>query len=239
MFLRGRTSVGNHLNAQPDLDKNMQLLSEADKKHADDLAGPGAGQGPTGHPIRVPSTRTPPRSTWADPAGPAALLSASSPSMLIHSSDAAGDGRPDGRAVAGTPQGQRQGAGCRGGLGTIGGRCAKAVDEAAAFRADLQNKRAELREPIGHGQRQLLLLAAQQAGSPCRPRPSRKRRWGPIAPIPTVGMAGIVPNADSRGLHHGHLPGVQSIRGVRADALPDHPSGHALGHHDRLGHGSG
>lgn len=47
--------------------------------------------------------------------------------------------------------------------------------------------------------------------------------------VPLVGGGGLCPNASN--LAHyviATYPGVQSIGGVRADRLPDHPSGHAI-----------
>ena len=47
--------------------------------------------------------------------------------------------------------------------------------------------------------------------------------------VPLVGGVGLCPNASN--LAHyviANYPGVQSIGGVRADRLPDHPSGHAI-----------
>jgi hypothetical protein len=42
-------------------------------------------------------------------------------------------------------------------------------------------------------------------------------------------MGGLVPNAQSLAAYiMATYPGVQSIGGVRADALPDHPSGRAI-----------
>ena len=47
--------------------------------------------------------------------------------------------------------------------------------------------------------------------------------------IPTMGIAGLVPNARRLAEYiAATYPGVQSIGGVRADPLPDHPSGHAI-----------
>lgn len=47
--------------------------------------------------------------------------------------------------------------------------------------------------------------------------------------VPTVGMAGLVPNARALAAYISNTyPGVQAIGGVRMDPLPDHPSGHAL-----------
>jgi hypothetical protein len=47
--------------------------------------------------------------------------------------------------------------------------------------------------------------------------------------VPTVGMNGLSPNAWNLAQYvMANYPGVQSIGGVRADALADHPSGRAL-----------
>jgi hypothetical protein len=52
---------------------------------------------------------------------------------------------------------------------------------------------------------------------------------GYAAPIPTVGMGGLVPNARRLVAYiMATYPGVRSIGGVRADPLPDHPSGRAI-----------
>lgn len=46
---------------------------------------------------------------------------------------------------------------------------------------------------------------------------------------PIVGAQGLCPNAVALADYiRATYPGVQSIGGVRADPLPDHPSGHAL-----------
>ena len=46
---------------------------------------------------------------------------------------------------------------------------------------------------------------------------------------PIVGGNGLCPNAWNLASYiQNTYPGVQSIGGVRADALPDHPSGHAI-----------
>lgn len=47
--------------------------------------------------------------------------------------------------------------------------------------------------------------------------------------VPTVGLGGLTPNAYNLAQYvMATYPGVQSIGGVRQDALPDHPSGHAI-----------
>jgi hypothetical protein len=47
--------------------------------------------------------------------------------------------------------------------------------------------------------------------------------------VPMSGMGGVCPNAANLANYiANNYPGVQSIGGIRADALPDHPSGHAI-----------
>lgn len=47
--------------------------------------------------------------------------------------------------------------------------------------------------------------------------------------VPIVGGNGLCPNAWALVQYiQANYPGVQSIGGVRADRLPDHPSGHAV-----------
>jgi hypothetical protein len=47
--------------------------------------------------------------------------------------------------------------------------------------------------------------------------------------VPLIGGNGLCPNAwNLAGYVRSTYPGVLSIGGVRADPLPDHPSGHAL-----------
>lgn len=47
--------------------------------------------------------------------------------------------------------------------------------------------------------------------------------------VPLVGGMGLCPNAWVLAEYvRANYPGVQSIGGVRADRLPDHPSGHAI-----------
>ena len=47
--------------------------------------------------------------------------------------------------------------------------------------------------------------------------------------VPMSGMGGVCANAANLASYIANAyPGVSSIGGVRADALPDHPSGHAI-----------
>ncbi len=52
---------------------------------------------------------------------------------------------------------------------------------------------------------------------------------GTATAVPQVGMGGLAPNARALAQYiTATYPGVQSIGGVRPDARPDHPSGHAI-----------
>lgn len=93
-----------------------------------------------------------------------------------------------------------------------------AADAAAAVRADLQNKQAEV-------ETQVRLVRATYYALPA----AQQALLGPGGAIPTVGMNGLVPNARTLAAYIiATFPGVQSIGGVRADPIPDHPSGHAI-----------
>lgn len=67
-----------------------------------------------------------------------------------------------------------------------------------------------------------------------RPAPSRRPVVAMAAAVtqripPLVGAVGLKPNAVVLASYlQQHYPGLSSIGGVRPDALPDHPSGHAL-----------
>lgn len=50
----------------------------------------------------------------------------------------------------------------------------------------------------------------------------------PAGAVPMSGMNGVCPNAWSLANYISANYAVRSIGGIRSDALPDHPSGHAL-----------
>lgn len=51
----------------------------------------------------------------------------------------------------------------------------------------------------------------------------------PANAVPIVGAQGLTPNARALANYiQANYPGVQAIGGVRADPLPDHPSGRAI-----------
>jgi hypothetical protein len=85
-------------------------------------------------------------------------------------------------------------------------------------RADLEQKQSQLKTQVA------LVKASYAVLSP-----AMQAALGPGAAIPTVGMNGLVPNARALAAYIiATYPGVQSIGGVRADPLPDHPSGRAI-----------
>lgn len=102
------------------------------------------------------------------------------------------------------------------------------VDQAVAVRADLQRKQSELQKQITDAKiRYAMLPPAQQTA--LAPSPAVVAALGLANPIPTVGMGGLIPNARALAAYiMATYPGVQSIGGVRADPIPDHPSGHAI-----------
>jgi hypothetical protein len=205
--------------AQLDLDKKLQLQSEADKKHADDLAA-----------LDAAKAELAPRQATVDKLAAAvyvggradglyAILTAASPQSFI---DKLAIQRVMATTMSEQLQSFRQ---VEQEAQTIEAASAKsaadakaAAEAASAVRADLQNKQSQL-------QTQVALVKASYAVL----SPAMQAALGPGAAIPTVGMSGLVPNARALAAYIiATYPGVQSIGGVRADPLPDHPSGHAI-----------
>lgn len=206
-------------SVQQDLEKKLKLQSDAERKHADDLAV-------------LESTKaqladyqgTVDKAAGAFYAGGrtdsvSAFFTAASPQRLI-------DELAFQRAITDEMSGQlqnfrrsKQQAEIAAAASAESAAAAKAAaDAAATVRTDLENKQSEV-----EGQVRLVratyyaLPAAQQA------------LLGPGGAIPTVGMGGLAPNARTLAAYIiATFPGVQSIGGVRADSLPDHPSGHAI-----------
>ena len=207
--------------AQLDLEKKMQVLSEADKAHADDLAALDAAKAQLA--IRQGTVDNVAAAVYMGGPGDSvtALLTAGSPQTLIDKlafervvTTQATDEMDNFRQA--TEQAQ-----------AIEAASAKseadaraAVEAATAARTDLQNKQAELKAKIAADAGQAVLTAMPS---------SVMEALGYAAPIPTVGMSGLVPNARILVAYiMATYPGVQSIGGVRSDPLPDHPSGHAI-----------
>lgn len=217
-------------NAQPDLDAKLQSLKQADKKHADDLAG-------------LEATKTQLNTYQQDvdqyaaaaymggrTDGVSAILTASSPSNLI---DTLAVQRVVGAEISEQMRGFRQAYQHARAIEEASAKSAAdakaAVDAAAAVRADLQNMRARLRKQMAAVNASYAALSPAQQEGLVLPTAAVTAALGPIAPIPTVGMTGLVPNAKVIVDYiMATYPGVKSIGGVRADRLPDHPSGHAV-----------
>lgn len=103
-----------------------------------------------------------------------------------------------------------------------------AADEAVAVRANLQSMQSEMRIQLASLRANYGTLNPTQQAM-LAPASQALAALGPAAPIPTVGMSGLVPNARFLAQYiMATYPGVQSIGGVRADPLPDHPSGRAI-----------
>jgi len=202
--------------AQLDLDTKLQLQSEADKKHADDLAA-----------LDAAKAQLAPRQAAIDKlaatdymgAGTEGFSAAASPQRFI-------DKLTIQRVMATTMSEQLQSAHqVEQEAQTIEAASAKsaadakaAADAASVVRADLQKKQSQLQTQVA------LVKASDGVLSP-----AMQAVLGPGAAIPTVGMRGLVPNARALTAYIiATYPGVQSIGGARADPLPDHPSGRAI-----------
>lgn len=210
---------------QQAFDEKLQQLSDADKKHADDLVALEAAQAQlAAHQSAVnnvaAATYMGGRADVSD-----AILTAASPQGLI-------DKLAVQRVVATEMSEQMQSfrranqeaQAIEAASATSAADAKAAVDEAVAMRADLQRKQSELRMKIAN---YAMFSPAPQGGWAAQE--AVIEAMGFVAPIPTVGMNGLVPNARTLAAYiMATFPGVQSIGGVRADSLPDHPSGHAL-----------
>lgn len=206
-------------SAQQDLDKKLQLQGDAERKYADDLAVLEATK------VQLADYQgTVDKTAAAFYAGGrtdsvSAFFTAASPQRLI-------DQLAFQQAITDQMSGQlknfrtgKQRAEIAAAASAESAATAKAAaDAAAAARTVLEIKQAEV-----EGQVRLVratyysLPAAQQA------------LLGPGGAIPTVGMSGLVPNARTLAAYIiSTFPGVQSIGGVRPDAIRDHPSGHAI-----------
>ena len=222
--------AGTMNSARLDLDKKLQLLSEADRKHADDLAALDAVKVQLATHQGAADKLAAAVYMGGRTDGLSAILTATSPKSLIDALDI--------QQVMATGMSEQmqsfrrvnQEAQAIEAASAKSAAAAKAAaDAAVAVREDMRNKQAELQTQISAVKaRYAMLPPAEQDALPALPV-SVMAALGPVGPIPMVGMTGLVPNA--RGLAAyimATYPGVQSIGGVRADSLPDHPSGHAL-----------
>lgn len=205
--------------AQLDLDKKLQVQAEADRKHADDLAA-----------LEATKVQLAGYQEVADKAAAAiyvggrtdsasALLSAASPQLLIDQLAFQRVITDDLSAhLRAFREANRRAETLQAASAESAAAAKAAADAAAALRADLQTKQSEL-------DTQVRLVRATYYSLP----EAQQALLGPGGAIPTVGMNGLVPNARTLAAYIiATYPGVQSIGGVRADPLPDHPSGHAI-----------
>lgn len=213
--------------ARQDLDDKLRLLAEIDKQHVADLAA-----------LEAAEAQMAPHQDSVNKLAAAiymggrsdsvnAILTAESPQSLIDTMDVQRTMATGMTADLDTFRRVRDEAQT---LEAASARSAAetqaAVDAAVALRADLQSKQAELQSQIASARvRYALMPSDERAALPA----SVMAALGPIGNIPTVGMGGLVPNARNLAAYiMAAYPGVQSIGGVRSDALPDHPSGHAI-----------
>ena len=206
-------------SAQLDLDNKVRLQSEAEQRHADDLAA-----------LEAAKAQLAPRQGAVDQLaaaiymggradGASAILTAASPQSFIDKlaiqrvmSTTMSDELRSIRQV------EQEAQAIEAASAESAANARAAADAATAVRADLQKKQSEV-------QTQVALLKTRYGML----TPAEQALLGPGAAIPTVGMGGLVPNARVLAAYIiATYPGVQSIGGVRADALPDHPSGHAI-----------
>lgn len=219
--------------AQATLDNRLQALTRADQAHAVDLAEFDAASGRLASYQQAVDVLAAAVYTGGRADGLHALLTATTPKGLI-------DKLSVQRVMAtemssrmrGFRQAEREAKLREATAAKSAAAAAAAVEAAAEVRADLQSTQSELRSRIAAVQAKGLMLdTAGQAVSPgsvILPG-SVIAASDLVAPVPAIGMNGLVPNASVLAAYiMSTFPGVQSIGGVRADPLPDHPSGRAL-----------
>ena len=205
--------------AELDLDRKLQLQSEAEARHAGDLALLDAAKGQVNTQQGAVDKVAAAVYMGGRADGANAFLTASSPQTFIN--------RLVVQKVMATQmseqmqslrQAQWEAETIAAASAESAANAKAAADAAAALKADLQNKQSEL-------QKQVALVKATYYTLPS----AQQALLGPGGAIPTVGMRGLVPNARALAAYIiDTYPGVQSIGGVRPDPIPDHPSGHAI-----------
>ena len=206
-------------SAQLDLDKKLQLQSEADKKHADDLALLGVAQAQLDAQQDVVDKFAAAVYTGGSTDSLNAALTAASPAGLI---DKLAVQRvmstQMSEQLASFRRAKQEAETIEAASAESAADAKAASDDAAALRADLQNKQSQLQTQVAEVKVRFGMLT-----------PAEQAVLGPGAAIPTVGMSGLVLNARALAAYIiATYPGVQTIGGVRSDPLPDHPSGHAI-----------
>lgn len=211
--------VENVQQAQLDLDQKEKLQAEAEAKHASDLAALQAANAQLSSYQRVVDTFAAAVYMGGRADGTTAFLTSPSPQSFI---DRLTVQRLVSTKMTADMQGFRQAKQQAEVIEATSAESAvaakAAADAAAARRADLKKKEAELQTQVAAVKMKYGILS-----------PAEQALLGPGAAIPTVGMSGLVPNAKMLAAYIiANYPGVQAIGGVRADPLPDHPSGHAI-----------
>ncbi len=227
---RQSDELANTINAaQQDLDRKLQLVAEADNKQAADLAALDAARAQLATYQGSVNNLAAAVYMGGRTDVQTALLTAASPTNLI---DKLSIQRVMGTEMAEQMKSYRrvdQEAQIAATASAVSAAQARAAaDEAAGLRADLRRKQSELQTQINQAKARYMLLppAEQRAQAPS---PAVVKALGLVNPVPTVGMGGLVPNARSLAAYIiATYPGVRSIGGVRADPLPDHPSGRAI-----------
>lgn len=210
----------NVQSAQLDLDKKLQIQADADKKHAADLAALDAARAELApHQTAVNNFAAAVYMGGGPADGVHAFLNASTPQSFI-------DKLTVQRVMATQMSDQllarreamQRAEAVEAASATSAADAKAAAEAAAALRADLNKKESALQTQVAAVKLQYGILS-----------PAQQALLGPGAAIPTVGMGGLVPDAKALAAYIiSTYPGVQSIGGVRADPIPDHPSGHAI-----------
>lgn len=209
----------NVQSAQLDLDRKLQRQGEAERKHAEDLAALDAARAQVSTYQGAVDKFAAAVYMGQRADGFNAILTATSPTNFI---DRVSIQRVMALEMSEQLQSfrrlEQEAATIQAASAESAASAKAATDEAYAVRADLQKKQSQLQTQVA------LVKATYSVLSP-----SMQAALGPGAAIPTVGMGGLVPNARALAAYIiATYPGVQSIGGVRADPLPDHPSGRAI-----------
>ena len=176
------------LNAQPDLDKKLQLLRQADEKHTADLVGAEASKTQLVSYQQSVDKFAAASYMGGRADGSDAILTAASPSNLI---DKLAIQRMVGAEMSAQLQGFRRANQeaqiIEAASAQSAAEAKAAVDEAAAVRADLYSMRAQLRTQMAALNASYATLPPVQQAAVILPTAAVTAALGPIAPIPTVG----------------------------------------------------
>ena len=217
--------------AQVDLDKKLQVLREADEAYAVNVAALNSARTKLVNYQGAVDALAAAAYVGGQRDGLDAVLTAASPKSLI---DKLAVQRVMATEMSSRTLGLRQAELEARSLEAASARSAvdakAAVEAAVEMRADLQNRQSELQTQIVAVNARSSVLLPGDRGARAAALPASVVAASDLAaPVPTIGMNGLVPNARSLAAYiMSTYPRVQSIGGVRADLLPDHPSGRAL-----------